>query len=65
MENIYNRIYDNQSTISNILDHEVNLNILTDNLNSPKSTCSNKSNKTFKQLITENYTDYLLRIKTV
>jgi hypothetical protein len=62
MDDFINRIYDNQSTNSNIFDQD--LTKFTD-VGSPKSMHSQKSNKTFKQLLNENYSEYFSRLKHV
>lgn len=62
MEGILSKIYDTQSSNSTIFDQDINK--FTD-IGSPKSVSSRKSNKTFKQLLSENYSDYLLKIKAV
>jgi hypothetical protein len=62
MDDFFNKFYDNQNSLITNNNHDINK--FTD-LGSPKSMHSTKSNKTFKQLITENYTDYLSKIKQV
>ena len=71
MDGFFSKIYDNQSQRSNsttIFDQDINTFTY---LGSPKSSNSRKSNKTnttnktFKQLLSENYSDYLSRIKKV
>ena len=67
MEGFFNKIYDNQSSNSSTI-FEQDINKFTEIGGSPKSTNSRKSNfinKTFKQLLSENYSDYLSRIKAV
>lgn len=62
MDDIINKFYDNQNTITSTTEHDISR--FTE-VGSPRSMHSTKSNKTFKQLINENYTDYLSKIKPV
>jgi hypothetical protein len=63
MDGFFSKIYDTQrSNSSSIFDRDINKFTY---LGSPKSGNSKKSNKTFKQLLSEDYSDYLLRIKKV
>lgn len=62
MDDFFNKFYDNQNTINNNTEHDISR--FTD-IGSPRSMHSIKSNKTFKQLINENFTDYLGKIKPV
>jgi len=62
MEDIFHKFYDNQNTITTNTEHDISR--FTD-MNSPRSMHSAKSNKTFKQLVNENFSDYLFKIKQV
>ena len=62
MDDFLNKIYDTQNSSSNIFDEDLDK---FSDISSPKSVNSTKSNKTFKQLLSENYADYLSKLKAV
>lgn len=63
IDGFLNKIYDTQSSNSSTFDQDLSK---FSDMGSPKSVNSRKSiNKTFKQLLTENYSDYLARLRAV
>jgi len=62
MDDFFNKFYDNQNNVASNAEHDISR--FTD-LGSPKSMHSTKSNRTFKQLVNENFSDYLSKIKQV
>jgi hypothetical protein len=62
MDDFFSKFYENQNTMTSTTEHDISR--FTD-VGSPRSMHSTKSNKTFKQLVGDNFTDYLLKIKPV
>ena len=65
MNGFLSKIYDTQNSNSNSNIFDQDINRFGSDFGSPKSVNSTKSNKTFKQLLSENYSDYLSRLKAV
>lgn len=62
MDDLFNKFYENQNNITTNTEHDISR--FTE-VGSPRSMHSTKSNKTLKQLVGENFTDYLSKIKPV